>query len=132
MHNGHPNEGDERLESLPKHERLRVLLLRELRFGRLGPGDAFPTENQLAAVAKISRNTVRQALAELERAGMIQRIRGRGTFFHEMALQGVRFGLDILPLVIPDTRGGYYPSLQRGFHTASSVLQNQVIVPQRW
>jgi len=128
MHNGCPNEGDERLESLPKYERLRVRLLRELQSGRLGPGDALPTENQMAAEAKISRNTVRQALAELERAGMIQRIRGRGTFVHELALKRVKFGLDILALVIPDTHGGYYPSLQRGFHTASSVLQNQVIV----
>src|ERR1035437_5233039 len=81
MHNGCPNEGEERLESLPKCERVRVRLLRELQSGRLGPGDALPTENQMAAEAKISRNTVRQALAELERAGIVQRIRGGGSRF---------------------------------------------------
>jgi GntR family transcriptional regulator, arabinose operon transcriptional repressor len=123
-----PSDQDQAGESLPKHERLRLQLLAQLQSGRLRPGDALPTENELAVGAKMSRNTVRQALAELERAGLIRRIRGRGTFFHEQALQRVKFGLDIFALVIPDTRGGYYPSLQRGFHAAAAALNNQVIV----
>jgi GntR family transcriptional regulator, arabinose operon transcriptional repressor len=123
-----PFESEEAGEALPKHERLRMQLLQQLQSGHLRPGDALPTENELAVSAKMSRNTVRQALAELERAGLIQRVRGRGTFFHEQALQRVKFGLDIFALVIPDTRGGYYPSLQRGFHAAAAAQSNQVII----
>ncbi len=113
---------------LPKHEQLRAHLLRELSEGRLRPGDALPTEVELAASFSISRNTVRQALAELERSGIIRRIPGRGTFVHDAAIQKLRSGLDIFALVIPETRTGYYPSLQRGFNEGASKLRNQVIV----
>lgn len=119
---------DEALESLPKHERLRAHLVRQFREGQLRPGDALPTEKELAREACISRNTVRQALADLERNGLIRRMRGRGTFVHESAMQRLKSGLDIFALLIPDTRGGYYPSLQRGFHEASAEKHNQVIV----
>jgi len=116
------------LESLPKHERLRTHLVKELHEGRLRPGDALPTEHELAVTAKMSRNTVRQALAHLERNGMIRRVRGRGTFIHESAMERLKSGLDLFALVIPQTRQGYYPSLQRGFHEASAARHNQVIV----
>jgi GntR family transcriptional regulator of arabinose operon len=116
------------LESLPKHERLREHLVRQLSEGQIRPGDALPSEIELAASAKMSRNTVRQALADLERNGLIHRARGRGTFIHESAMQRLKSGLDIFALLIPDTRGGFYPSLQRGFHEASAEKYNQVIV----
>ena len=69
------------IEALPKHERLRAYIMRELDAGRLRPGDALPTELALAESAGVSRNTVRQALAGLERSGLISRVRGRGTVF---------------------------------------------------
>jgi GntR family transcriptional regulator of arabinose operon len=111
-----------------KHERLRAYLLKELSAGRLKPGDSLPTELALATSAEVSRNTVRHALSELERSGLIRRVRGSGTFVHESAMERLKSGLDIFALVIPDTRGGFYPSLQRGFHSASSQGHNQVIV----
>jgi DNA-binding LacI/PurR family transcriptional regulator len=116
------------VEALPKHERLRAYLLRELNAGRLRPGDALPTEHELASTASMSRNTVRQALAALERSGLISRVRGRGTFVHDSAMQRMKSGLDLFALVIPETRGGFYPSLQRGFHDASSGMHHQVLV----
>lgn len=123
-----PTSQDPGSAALPKHERLRTHLLHELREGRLRPGDSLPTEMELASSAKMSRNTVRQALAEMERNGMIRRVRGRGTFIHESALQRLKTGVDLFALVIPETRSGYYPSLQRGFHDASVGRHNQVIV----
>jgi len=116
------------VEALPKHERLRAYLLRELDAGRLRPGDALPTEHALASSAGVSRNTVRQALGALERSGLISRVRGRGTFVHGSARERMKSGLDLFALVIPETRGGFYPSLQRGFHDASTALHNQVLV----
>jgi GntR family transcriptional regulator of arabinose operon len=115
-------------EAQPKHERLHDYLVQEMKQGRLRPGEALPTETELAISAEMSRNTVRQALGQLERNGMIRRVRGRGTFVHESAMQRLKSGLDIFALVIPETRNGYYPSLQRGFHQASGMLQNQVII----
>src|SRR5664279_5007597 len=123
-----PNISEEATDATPKHERLRKHLLRELAHGRLRPGNALPTELELAVSAKMSRNTVRQALSELQRSGLIRRVRGRGTFIHNSAMHRLTSGLDVFALVIPETRSGYYPSLQRGFHRASGELQNQVIV----
>jgi DNA-binding LacI/PurR family transcriptional regulator len=113
---------------IPKHERLRKYLLAELSAGRLKPGDALPTEQELTVSGQMSRNTVRQALADLERSGLIRRIPGRGTFVHESAMLRLKAGLDVFALIIPETRTGYYPSLQRGFHEASEQLNNQVII----
>ncbi len=121
-------QGQSDLEALPKHERLRAYLLCELDAGRLRPGDALPTELELANSAGMARNTVRQALAGLERSGLISRVRGRGTFVHEAARQRLKSGLDLFALVIPEARGGFYPSLQRGFHDAAAGLHNQVLV----
>jgi len=41
---------------------------------------ALPSENKLAATFSVSRMTARKALTELETEGMVERIRGKGTF----------------------------------------------------
>ncbi len=107
---------------------MRAYLLAELQAGRLKPGDSLPTEVALAKTTRISRSTVRQTLAGLERSGLIRRVRGRGTFIHEDARARIRSGLDLYALIIPEMRGGFYPSLQRGFNEAAAASQNQVIV----
>lgn len=119
---------DQSASPTPKHERLRTYLLGELGAGRLKPGDLLPTELALAKSAEVSRNTVRHALGELERNGLIRRVRGSGTYVHESAMERLKPGLDIFALVLPDTRRGFYPSLQRGFQEASAAGHNQVII----
>jgi GntR family transcriptional regulator len=60
------------------------LVLRErIARGGLVGGHALPGEQALAAEHSVSRITVRRALAELEREGLIQRRRGAGTFVAE-------------------------------------------------
>ena len=60
------------------------LVLRErIARGGLAGGHALPGEQALAAEHSVSRITVRRALAELEREGLIQRRRGAGTFVAE-------------------------------------------------
>ncbi|HKR52644.1 MAG TPA: GntR family transcriptional regulator [Pseudonocardiaceae bacterium] len=51
--------------------------LRE-RWAVLTPGSAVPSETSLAAEFGVVRNTVRRALAELEREGLIVTVPGRG------------------------------------------------------
>lgn len=41
--------------------------------------DGFPTEPDLMSTYQVSRSTVRQAVAALERSGLVERRRGRGT-----------------------------------------------------
>ncbi|MSO94554.1 MAG: GntR family transcriptional regulator [Thermoleophilia bacterium] len=53
--------------------------------GRLAKGTRLPPERQFAESLAVSRMTVRQALGELERAGLLRRVVGRsgGTFVRE-------------------------------------------------
>ena len=112
----------------PKYERLRSYLLAELSTGRLGPGQALPSEHHLAGTLKIARNTVRQALAALEQDGLIVRVQGKGTFVHEHVRRRMRHGLDLFALVVPETHSGFYPSLLHGFEAAAKAVHHQAIV----
>lgn len=51
--------------------------------GRLVGGDRLPTETELAARFQVNRHTVRRALGELAKMGLINASPGRGTFVAE-------------------------------------------------
>jgi GntR family transcriptional regulator len=53
----------------------------------LRPGDAMPSEAELQQRFGVSRATVRQALATLERRGIVERRQGRGTFLRLPSLE---------------------------------------------
>jgi GntR family transcriptional regulator of arabinose operon len=114
----------------PKYERLRQYFVEEVLAGRLKPGDMLPTEQQLADTYAIARSTVRQALATLQRDGLIERIQGKGTFIHEDARVRSRPDLDVFALVLPETQSAFYPSLQRSFDEAAGRVHNQILVCQ--
>ena len=62
-----------------KYERLKRLLLDQMSSGQLRPGDLLPPEVDLAQKMGVARNTVRQAMRELELQRLIRRVRGKGT-----------------------------------------------------
>lgn len=68
-------------EGALKRERVRDFLL-ELVESR-SPGDAIPSERVLCAELEVARPTLRSAIDELVRAGMLVREHGRGTFVAE-------------------------------------------------
>lgn len=64
----------------PLGEKLAEELLRDIVAGRYGPGDALPTELQLAAHSGLSRLTVREAIGLLRQKSVVEIRRGRGTY----------------------------------------------------
>ncbi len=114
--------------ALPKYEQLRVRLVADVTSGKLRPGDVLPPEPVIAEQMNVARSTVRQALAQMERKGLLRRVRGKGTFIHEDAHTLLRSGLDAFALILPDTQGGFYPSLLAGFEAAAGNLRSQVLV----
>lgn len=68
------------LSNGPIYLQLERSLRAAIHEGRLRDNEALPPERDLAAHYGISRITVRKALAELEREGLVVRRRGMGTF----------------------------------------------------
>lgn len=64
----------------PLYLKLRQTLEDAIRSGRLGHGDALPAERDLADYARVSRVTVRKAVDDLVKDGLLMRRHGSGTF----------------------------------------------------
>jgi DNA-binding FadR family transcriptional regulator len=66
----------------PGHGASAILtqLRRAIETGAYSEGDQLPPERQLAATFQAARSTVRRALDQLERAGLVSRRLGSGTF----------------------------------------------------
>jgi DNA-binding FadR family transcriptional regulator len=77
------------LDTLPPHqggaEHLARLLAQALLAGRWQPGDIFPRELDISKHFAVSRNQVRNALASLTAAGLLERTAGRGTLVREVS-----------------------------------------------
>lgn len=64
----------------PLYARLRDELRAGILDGRLKPHDKLPSESELSAAHGVSRITVRQALGDLQKEGLIVRLQGKGAF----------------------------------------------------
>jgi GntR family transcriptional regulator len=64
----------------PLYAQIKEALRRQILDGRFGEHERMPTELQLTEQYAVSRITVRQALGDLERDGLIFRIHGKGSF----------------------------------------------------
>jgi GntR family transcriptional regulator len=73
----------------PAHAQIEAALEHAIERGQLTPGDRLPAERVLAQRFGVSRMTLRQALGELERHGLLERSKGRygGTFVAEPKLE---------------------------------------------
>lgn len=64
----------------PLYLKLRRSIEDAVRRGLIAPGDALPSERDIAALADISRVTVRKAVQDLVHAGVLVQRHGSGTF----------------------------------------------------
>lgn len=72
-----------RLESLGRDRlssRVAAAIKQEIVRGRLKPGDRLPTEHELSEQLGVSRNAVREGLAELRQEGLVNSRQGVGAF----------------------------------------------------
>jgi GntR family transcriptional regulator len=90
----------DRTSFVPLYYQLQEVLKEQIESGVWAPGEALPSEPQLARRFGISRVVVRQALAILEDDRQIVRIKGRGTFVAEPKLDARAGGLS-RSLVLP-------------------------------
>ena len=64
----------------PLYKQLADLILSEIKQGKLAPEGNLPTVRELAEEMKLSNGTVKHSYDVLENLGVIEKVRGRGTF----------------------------------------------------
>src|SRR5438105_12467665 len=85
-----PSEGDAPAFS-PLYQQIKTLITRSLESGEWRPGEAIPSEMDLAARFKVSQGTVRKAIDELATENLLVRRQGKGTFVATHAEEKVQF-----------------------------------------
>jgi GntR family transcriptional regulator len=66
--------------AVPFYRQLKDILRADIELRNLRPGDRLPGDHELCERYGVSRPVVRQALSELQYEGVLERIKGRGTF----------------------------------------------------
>lgn len=74
-------------KKIAKHIRLKQEIKTWIENGKLRSGDLLPSENDIAQLFQVSRQTVRQALGGLEQEGLLSRHQGKGTYVSEPTIQ---------------------------------------------
>jgi GntR family transcriptional regulator len=64
----------------PLYFQIQAQLLKMIQAGRLRPGDALPSEEELSRIYGVSRMTSRQALTVLKNKGFVSRQKSKGSF----------------------------------------------------
>ena len=100
-----------------KYEKVFKNIENRIQNGIWDTGMLMPTENELCSLFDVSRITVRRALAELEKLGLVVRIQGKGSFvgkrrFHSTNCQGFRDSM-----------------LEQGIVVLSKILSSELIDP---
>jgi GntR family transcriptional regulator len=75
----------------PLYQQIKSLILRSLQSGEWRPGEAIPSEIELAARFKVSQGTVRKAVDELAAENLLMRRQGKGTFVATHAEEQVQY-----------------------------------------
>ena len=75
----------------PLYQQIKALMVRELQAGTWRPGEAIPSETDLAGRFKVSQGTVRKAIDELATENLLVRRQGKGTFVATHAEQTTQY-----------------------------------------
>src|SRR4051812_6837919 len=68
------------LSPIPMYTQIKEQLRARIMDGSYQPHQQLPSESEMTAAFKVSRITVRQALSDLQKEGLIFKIHGKGTF----------------------------------------------------
>ena len=75
----------------PLYQQIKALLVRSLQGGEWKPGEAIPSELELAARFRVSQGTVRKAIDELATENLLVRRQGKGTYVATHAEEQIQY-----------------------------------------
>lgn len=107
----------------PKYMQLKEEIISWIVRAQFKPHDKLPSENEIAATFSMSRQTVRQALGDLEAEGWLYRAQGKGTFVADSSEKGRGSASDGLTIGMMTTHISDYifPTIVRGVESALRV-----------
>jgi GntR family transcriptional regulator len=108
----------DRSSAMPFYFQLKQILIGDIRRRGLQPGDRMEGEHELCEEYGVSRTVVRQALSELEAEGIVERLKGRGTF---VARQKTPEGL------VKSLTGLFEEATARGARVHSDVRRLEIV-----
>jgi GntR family transcriptional regulator len=76
---------------LPLYEQIKLLIVRGLSDAEWGPGEAIPSEMELARRYQVSQGTVRKAIDELVQDNILVRRQGKGTYVATLTDDGTNY-----------------------------------------
>lgn len=110
--------GIDRHSAAPMYDQLRRLIIEHIEQDGLQPGDPLPGEHRLCEQYGVSRTVVRQALAQLEHEGLVERVKGKGTF-----VARPRTSESLVHTLV----GLYEETERRGGHVRSDILRHETV-----
>jgi GntR family transcriptional regulator len=114
----------DRRSPMPLYFQLARLLTGEINTGRWRAGDRLPSEAEICETYGVSRATVRQALLRLENEGLIQRLKGRGTFISDPRHRS---------WLVQSSEGFFHDEVGRfGLDVTSRILRAELAPLPRW
>jgi len=96
-----------------RYEQVADRLAADIRAGRLAPGERLPSERDLARRLEVGRASVREAIAALQVAGMVETRPGSGTFVAAGAADRTRDAHDSSPSDLLEARELLEPAVAR-------------------
>lgn len=118
-----PERKIDRSSPVPFYFQLERILEDEITSGRWAPNSQLPSEHVLGEYFQVSRTTIRQALDELESAGLIRREKGRGTYVNDGPPE---------TWFLQSSQGFYEEATRRGHRITSRVLRRELVELPAW
>lgn len=115
---------------IPVYEQIRQLIQNDIISGVYPPGSMLPTEAELGQRFGVSRYPMRQAMTALVNEGLLERVRGKGTFVSNRQTDDVppKEVHRIIALVMPELRGDYANAIIEGFVNNAANYDFAVLV----
>jgi GntR family transcriptional regulator len=71
---------------LPKYYQISLEIIKQIKAGEISPGSRVLSENEIIQQYEVSNTTARKVLLEIENAGLVERVRGKGTFVKDFVV----------------------------------------------
>ncbi|MBD2871257.1 GntR family transcriptional regulator [Paenibacillus arenilitoris] len=117
-------------QQTPKYMQLKQQILSWIVTAQFKPHDRLPSENELGRQFELSRQTVRQALGDLEQEGWLYRVQGKGTFVSDQShterrgpSQGMTIGM--ITTYISDY---IFPTIVRGVESSLRAVGARLLL----